>query len=110
MEVIAIDTPRWLVELKAQCNSKSQNKVAEELGYSPAVVSQVLKGVYKGDVQGVAEMVCSVYLGKVVICPVMGELEKHRCKQFQKEPFSATNQTRVRRYRACRTGCINSEI
>lgn len=110
MNIIATETPRWLVELQQQCNGKSQTKVAKELGYSPAVINQVLKGTYKGNLSNVAETICSVYLGETVICPVMGELEKHRCKQFQKETFSATNPVRIRRYRACRSGCINSEV
>lgn len=108
--IIAVEEPRWLVELRNQCNRRPQRKVAKELGYSSSVVSQVLKGKYAGNLNNVAEMVCSVYLGQTVICPVMGELEVHRCKQYQKETFSATNRQRVRRYRACRTGCVNSDI
>lgn len=107
---IATDTPRWLNELHRQCNAKSQTSVAKQLGYSVAVINQVLSGKYKGNLSRVAETVCSVFLGETVICPVMGELEKHRCRQFQKEPFAATNPTRIRRYRACRSGCTNSEI
>jgi len=110
METIAVETPRWLLELRNQCRKKPQTKVAAELGYSPATVNQVLAGKYKGSLARVAETVCSVYLGETVICPVMGELEKHRCRQFQKEPFAATNPVRVRRYRACRMGCPNSQL
>ncbi len=110
MEAIATDAPRWLMELQRQCKTKPQTKVARELGYSAAVINQVLKGAYKGNLKNVADAVCSVYLGETVICPVMGELEKHRCKQFQKDTFSATNPIRIRRYRACRSGCINSDI
>jgi DNA-binding transcriptional regulator YdaS (Cro superfamily) len=110
METIAVETPRWLSELRRQCAIKPQSKVAKELGYSSAVVSQVLAGKYKGNIQRVSETICSVYLGETVICPVMGELEKHRCRRFQQETFSAVNPLRVRRYRACRSGCINSEL
>jgi len=110
MENFARKTPRWLSELRIQCKKKPQTKVAQELSYSPAVINQVLAGKYKGNLERVAETVCSVYLGETVICPVMGELEKHRCRQFQKETFSATNPIRIRRFRACRTGCINSDI
>lgn len=109
-DLIASEVPRWLSELRVQVASKTQAKVAAELGYSPAVINQVLASKYKGNLPRFAETVRSVYLGETVFCPVMGELEKHRCRQYQKEPFSATNPVRVRRYRACRAGCINSEI
>lgn len=105
-----VTEPLWLKELRNQCNKKPQNKIAKEMGYSPAVINQVLAGKYKGSLDKVSKMVCSLYLGETVICPVMGELPTHLCKKYQQETFSATNPIRVRRYRACRSGCTNSEI
>jgi len=108
--ILASNEPLWLKELRDQCSRQPQSKVAKEMGYSPAVINQVLAGKYRGSLEKVSSMVCSLYLGETVICPVMGELPTHRCKQYQQETFSATNPLRVRRYRACRAGCHNSEI
>ena len=105
-----IDQPRWLIELRKQCQEKTQVKVGKTLAYSSTTINQVLKGKYKGDLDKFAKKVCSVYLGETVICPVMGEIPTHECAKYQQETFSATNPIRVRRYRACRSGCVNSEI
>jgi hypothetical protein len=111
MEVIAADTPRWLAELERQCRLKTQTKVGKEIGYSSSVVSQVRNRKYEGgNLEAVAARIRSVYLGETVMCPVTGELEKHLCQQFQKEPYLNTNLIRRRRYKACRSGCINSQI
>ena len=104
------DEPLWLKALRAQCEKKSQNKVAKELGYSTAVINQVLKNKYQGNVKKLSSVVCSLYLGKTVICPVMGEIPAHQCTSYQQETFSATNPMRVQRYRACRSGCENSQL
>lgn len=110
MNNVIHDEPLWLKELRSQCQKKPQSTIAKEMGYSPAVINQVLAGKYKGSLDKVSKMVCSLYLDETVICPVMGELAAHRCQQYQQETFSATNPIRVRRYRACRSGCINSEL
>ena len=104
------EEPLWLKELRAQCEKKSQNKVAKELGYSTAVINQVLKKKYQGNVKKLSSIVCSLYIGKTVICPVMGEIPSHQCTSYQQETFSATNPLRVKRYQACRSSCNNSKL
>ena len=108
--VIETDEPLWLRTLREQCEEKSQTQVAAELSYSPAVVNQVLKGTYKGDVKKVELAVRGAFLGETVGCPVLGELPSNRCLEIQRQPFAATNHQRVQLYRACRNNCINSQI
>jgi len=107
--ILATDAqPLWLTELRTQCVSKSQKAVGEEIGYSPAVVNQVLANKYRGDVSKVEAAVRGAYLGATVGCPVLGELAVNKCLGHQKAPFAATNPTRVKLFRACRNSCPHS--
>ena len=51
----------WLMELTKQCEGKSQRQVAAELGVSPAMVNQVLKGTYKGSLETIRIKVEGLY-------------------------------------------------
>ena len=100
----------WLAALRAECAVSTQARVAARIGYSAAVVNQVLKGTYKGDVNRVREAVEGGLLGAAVECPVLGELARHRCLENQRRAFGATNPVRVELYRACRSGCPHSRV
>jgi hypothetical protein len=106
--VIIKEESKWLQELRWRCEKSSQQKIGKELGYSAAVINQVLKGTYKGDVEKVEIKIRGAYLGETVGCPVIGELEKNICIENQQREFSPTNSTRVKLYRACQT-CPHSD-
>ncbi len=96
----------WLTVLREQCDRTSQAKVAKTLGYSPAVVNQVLKGTYKGDLSRVQRAVEGALMGMTVDCPVVGDLPRNRCLEFQRRGFAATNPMRVQLSISCPT-CPN---
>jgi hypothetical protein len=101
----------WIAVLRDACEQRGQKRVAAEVGYSPAVISRVLKGNYTGRADLVKERVESVLIGdRTVTCPVLGEIAWHECLDTQRLPFAATNAQRVRLYRACRSGCPNSRL
>lgn len=100
----------WIAILAEECERSSQATVARRLGYSPAVINQVLKRTYKGDVNRVQAVVEGALMGRTVDCPVVGELPRNTCLDHQRAPFAATNAQRVRLYRACRSGCPHSRI
>ena len=104
------ERPDWVVELARQCELSSQRKVARRLGVSAAVVSQVLKEKYPGDLAGVEARVRGAFMASVVDCPVLGELPSDQCQAWQRKPFAATNPLRVQVYRACRDGCPHSSL
>jgi len=107
MEIIKTDTlnePKWLQELRAQCQVSSQRKVGEKLGYSNAVINQVLKGTYQGDIKKVEQKVRGAFLGETVGCPILGELSKNKCVEHQNAKYSSVNRLRVQLYRTC-PGC-----
>ena len=99
------DPPDWVRILAGECDRASQKRVAETIGYSSAVVNQVLRKRYAGDLAAVAQAVRGAYLHATVQCPVLGDLELHRCLQHQRQKFSAANSVRVRLHRACHGGC-----
>lgn len=104
------DEPLWITTLRDRCTESSQASVATAIGYSTAVVNQVLKGTYRGDVRKVEMAVRGAYLGETVGCPILGELPANQCLEYQRQVFAPTNSQRVRIYRACRDGCPYSQI
>lgn len=104
-----VDCPQWLVVLQEKCKLASQRQVAEHLGVSNAVISQVLKQKYPGDVSRLEKKVRGAWMGHVVDCPVLGELDLNKCLQYQDAKMSVVNPLRVQLYRACNSGCENSQ-
>lgn len=100
----------WIEVLRAAAAASSQSEVAGRIGYSTAVVNQVLKGTYKGDMKRVERAVQGALMGATVNCPEIGEIPRQRCVEHQRAPFRITNPTAVRIYKACRSGCPNSLI
>lgn len=100
----------WINALAEQCKTQSQKNVGAEIGYSAAVVNQVLKGAYKGDLSKVEKAVKGAFMNEKVNCPVMGEMASHVCLENQKQPFSSINPMRVKLFKACRGGCQHSKL
>jgi DNA-binding transcriptional regulator YdaS (Cro superfamily) len=94
--------PSWLEALESACNASSQAAVARKLGVSAALVNQVLKGSYKGSLDGVKQRVEGALMSHTIECPILGEISTKDCLDYQRRPFAATNHERVRMYRACR--------
>lgn len=85
---------------------RSQSKVAEDLGVSPAVVNNLLKDRYPGDVAGMADRIRGQYMAETVSCPVLGTLGRRHCLDYQARPLVFTNSQRSALYRACKV-CIH---
>lgn len=102
--------PDWVVCLAA-CADRDGLRGAEKMvGYSASALSTVLNNRYPGDVARVAEKVRGALMGETVICPVLGEVGRNECLDWQKKPFAATSSIRVAVYRACRAGCPHSAL
>jgi len=102
------NAPAWILALANECDNTSQKKTADRIGYSAAVVNTVLGRTYKGDFNAVEKAVKGALQAEKVMCPVAGELPGHRCQEYQRQTFSATNSMRVKLYQACRNGCPHS--
>ncbi|WP_111747644.1 XRE family transcriptional regulator [Salinisphaera orenii] len=102
------DEPDWLAALRAEANRTSQARSGQRLGLSGSTVNQVLKGTYNGDLSRVQGLVEGELMAATVDCPVLGELARNRCLEYQRRPLAATNPTRVALYHACQT-CPNNQ-
>ena len=100
----------WTTVLRARCAETSQADVARRIGYSPAVVSGILKGTYRGNSSAVEAAFRGVFMGQTVACPVLGEIPPKACAEHQGRPFGAANPIHTELYRACRGGCPHSKI
>lgn len=97
------DLPDWVAELARRCAASSQNAVAAQMGRSSAMVSNVLRRKYPGDLAGVQEVVEGVFMRAICGCPALGDIPTHVCRQWRDKSraFAPTNEQRVRMYRAC---------
>jgi len=95
--------PAWIAVLRAAAAASSQARIGKRIRYSAAVVNQVLKGTYNGDLTAVEKAVRGALMNETVECPVpgVGEIRKDQCLRFQRQPLKATNQVNVALYRAC---------
>ncbi len=100
---------QWLEMLQLQVGEKGLRAVSTSLGVSTATISQVCNEKYPGDLKRIQALVESVYLNKHVLCPVQGEIPWHLCQQNQKNVYTG-NPQKLRIYRACRSGCSNSDL
>lgn len=108
-------TPKTLQKLSADVKEAleaavsrmgSQSKVAADLGISPAVVNNLLRDRYPGNVKAMEERIRGQYMAETVQCPVLGTLGRRHCLDNQARPLAFTNSNRVRLHNACKT-CPN---
>lgn len=104
--------PDWLTVLRDACAESSQAAVARKLGVSPAMISQALKGVYRGDIDRLRMLVEGALMRQTVDCPMVGDLPKNRCLEHQARDrrFAFVNPLYSKLYRACRSGCPHSKL
>ncbi|MAA97797.1 MAG: transcriptional regulator [Stappia sp.] len=102
--------PDWVRELAGLADREGLSGAAVRIGYSPATTSQVINGKYRGDLCKVEERVRGALMGLSVDCPVLGDLSRDQCLNWQKKPYAPTSAHRVRMHRACRANCPHSRI
>lgn len=102
--------PDWVVALAAEAARRSGAAAARRIGYSPTVVSTVLRRSYPGDLAKVEQAVRGALMGETVGCPVLGEIGRDQCLREQDMPNVPTSSVRARVYRACRDGCPHSRL
>lgn len=96
--------PDWVLRLAEECAASSQSRVAARLGRSAALVSNVLRAKYPGDMAAVEDMVRGRFMARTVTCPALGEISSATCRDWMALARTYGNETseRVRMYRACR--------
>lgn len=103
--------PDWVRALAEACEASSQNKVAQQLGYSGALVSNVLRNRYPGDLRAVENIVRGTLMAETVACPALGELSLADCQHWRRKSRTPTsgNSLDNRMARACRKCPINTK-
>lgn len=98
---------RWMSALRDAIAARGLTATARQLGVSPAMISQTVKGAYRGNIARLQTLVEGSLLTETVSCPVLGELAKHKCQQHQDRPraFATANPLKGQLYIACRSGC-----
>ncbi len=97
----------WLLELARLADAEGLVGAERLIGYSRSAISTVLSGKYKGDIDRVEEMVRGALMSETVECPVLGDLPRNRCLDWQKKPYVPTSSHRVQMYVACQH-CIHA--
>jgi hypothetical protein len=102
--------PDWIMRLAAECDSKTQAQVGQELGASGSAVNAVLGRRYPGRLDRLEQKVRGLYMKATVECPVLGEISTKDCldNQRQAKTFRATNPIRRDLFIECKR-CPNRE-
>lgn len=97
------DMPDWIQRLAQECASSTQRRVAEKLGRSAGLISQVLRAKYPGDMASIEDAVRGAFMHATVECPALGILPTDECQAWRKKARSGvrTNALRVRMINAC---------
>ena len=91
----------WMMVLREHRESYGNSPTASKIGYSATTVSQVLSGNYKGDLAAVQKAVEGALMGLTVQCPVIGDMPRNVCLEYQRRSTRATNPLRVQLNKAC---------
>lgn len=104
-------TPDWIERLAEECAAGTQRSVAEKLGRSAGLISQVLRNKYPGDMASIEEAVRGAFMDAMIVCPALGNLPTDECQSWRRNSrhFVNTNSLRVRMYRACQNCPVNKE-
>lgn len=99
--------PDWIIALVTACSERgaSQNSVAQRLGYTGAVISQVLRNRYPGNLRRLEDRVRSVFLAGEITCPALGVIGSEDCLSWRDKSTDLTSVSpmTVRMFRACAT-------
>jgi hypothetical protein len=95
------EAPDWVVALAGLVDQIKQTPAGRTIGYSPAVVNQVLGNRYAGDMAMVELKVRGALLNLTVDCPVLGEIGADLCLKHQARPLITSNAERIRLWQGC---------
>jgi hypothetical protein len=102
--------PIWVTVLADMATRSSLTKTARRIGYSAALVSNVIANKYPAGTDRIEAKVRGALMNETVICPILGEIGRDHCLDEQGMTNRATSSIRSKLYRACRSGCPHSRI
>ena len=98
--------PDWVLGMARQCATTSQRRVADELGVSGALVSNVLGGKYTGDMRRIEDLYRGKFERVTLDCSALGEITLDTCRGWRSKSreLNPANAQNVLMFRAC-NGC-----
>lgn len=105
------DVPDWVEALAVAIDAEGYAAVARQLGYrSAGNLYDVMARRIRASLDHIEARVRAAIMRDLVDCPALGPIRGAECLANQALPFSTSNPAAVRLYRACRSGCIYSDI
>lgn len=95
--------PDWVIALAEQCNATSQAAAGRRIAYAGSTISQVISNAYLGDLPRVEDMVRGAFMASTIECPVLGEMARNVCLDWQRRPYSDASALHIKMWRACRS-------
>lgn len=108
--------PAWVlliavaIDRRAGSLHNRQRMIAAQIGYSNAVIHEVLRNKYRGNAENIASAARRHLESETADCPILGQIAHEDCVTHQRAKFHAANPQMVRLWRACRAGCAYSAI
>lgn len=102
--------PDWVEALAQLATDTSALAASKRIGRTSAVLSQLFRGKYSGDLGNLEGRVRGALMGVYVPCPVLGEIGVDQCLDEQKKKHVGTSAIRTSLYHACRNGCPHSRL
>lgn len=96
--------PDWILRLAEACDATSQNRVAQDLEVSAAMISNVLRNQYGAPTTTLERKVRGRLMDVTVACPVLGAIGIDACFGHQSNARNpkGLNAFNARLLRACR--------
>ncbi|MFH1028855.1 MAG: hypothetical protein V1791_12705 [Pseudomonadota bacterium] len=91
---------RAIAERNDERGTGGAARVAEELGCTDSLISQLRTGTYPSPARKYRQIV-EKYGQETVNCPVVGEMPLERCSRERERPWSSANPTRRAFSQAC---------
>jgi len=106
LEAWGDNAPDWVVIMAKESDRVGQRVIADKIGVSASVVSNVLKKKYgiaghAGDLRAVEQAVRGALMDAITDCPQLGPIPAHKCLAFQRQKKNTASPLNIRMGRAC---------
>lgn len=99
--------PDFIIRLATFCDENTQTAAAKKIDYSSAVVSQLLRNKYGGNMEKVETKVTNIFRNKFAECPLLGRIPIDICLAHARKPYTPLNPILIAQFKACRQ-CPNN--
>lgn len=104
------DLPDWVQVLAERADEIGLKKTQQQVGYSPATITYVLRQKYNAPLGPIETRVRATLMSAKVTCPELGEVSLAHCLEWRDKgkDFKPTSSLRTRMLNACRQCPLNA--